>query len=69
MSDSTPIAGNASSQKLESPWHDAYPTPNNANPASIHRSELLQLFKDGQRPGVDFLIVDLRRMDHEVSVD
>ncbi|KAI9854644.1 MAG: hypothetical protein M1824_000230 [Vezdaea acicularis] len=65
MSDSTPVAGDTSSQKLESPWHAAYPVPKHANPPSIPRTELLQWFRDGQKPGVDFLIVDLRRMDHE----
>jgi hypothetical protein len=49
------------------PWHAAYPKPRNAQPASITRAELLQKFQARQKPGIDFLLIDLRRTDHEVS--
>jgi hypothetical protein len=49
-------------------WHEAYPAPRNQSPKTvIPRQELLQWLQDGQKkPGVDFLLVDLRRTDHEV---
>lgn len=51
----------------EQPWHAAFPTPRNTTPKSISREELLQCLKEGQQPGKDFLLVDLRRADFEVS--
>ena len=33
----------------------------------IEREELLKQLQMGKQPGVDFLLVDLRRTDHEVS--
>ena len=50
------------------PWHAAFPPPRNENPGSISREELLQRFKSGEQAGVDFLLVDLRRLDHEVGL-
>ncbi len=50
----------------EKPWHEAYPPPRCRNPASITAPELLHALKAGSKPGVDFLLVDLRRNDHEV---
>lgn len=58
------------------PWHAAYPPPQNSNPASISRAELLQLLlihysSDGHeiknKKKKNFLLIDLRRIDHEVS--
>lgn len=58
------------------PWHAAYPPPQNSNPASISRAELLQLLllhysSDGHvnknQTKRNFVLIDLRRMDHEVS--
>jgi len=46
-------------------WHEAYPAPRNKSPLTIQRPDLLREFQRGQRPGVDFLLVDLRRNDHE----
>ncbi|KAK5187901.1 hypothetical protein LTR99_011172, partial [Exophiala xenobiotica] len=46
-------------------WHDAYPKPRNPLPNVVKRDDLLQWLKDGQKSGVDFLLVDLRRTDHE----
>lgn len=49
-------------------WHDAYPKPRNPLPNVVKRDDLLQWLKDGQKSGVDFLLVDLRRTDHEVTI-
>lgn len=58
------------------PWHAAYPPPQNSNPASISRVELLQLLllhysSDGHenenKKKKNFVLIDLRRMDHEVG--
>lgn len=48
-------------------WHDAYPQPRNQSPDGLERKELLARLKKGEKPGVDFLLVDLRRTDHEVK--
>jgi hypothetical protein len=47
------------------PWHEAYPNPKNTA-ESISRSEVLERLNHGEQPGRDFLLVDLRRNDHEV---
>lgn len=47
------------------PWHCAYPKPK-STPGSLTKGELLQLIRERARPGRDFLLVDLRRNDHEV---
>ncbi len=52
--------------QIETPWHAAYPAPRNAPPASISCAELLQYFRDGKKAGKDFILIDLRRNDHEV---
>lgn len=51
------------------PWYSAYPSPRNATPEHITRVDLLERMQRGQRPGVDFLLVDLRKNDHEVRLD
>lgn len=56
----------ASKTETETPWHAAYPAPRNASPSSISCAELLQYFRDGKKAGKDFILVDLRRNDHEV---
>lgn len=49
------------------PWYAAYPTPRNAQPGSLTREELLKMMKASNRvAGRDFVLVDLRRNDHEV---
>ncbi len=50
----------------KSAWYDAYPPPQHTTPSAIHRNDLLALLQSGKRPGKDFLLVDLRRNDHEV---
>ena len=54
---------------VSGPWHAAYPSPRNKDPDSISRAELLQRLQAGEKPGVDFLLVDLRRTDHEVDLE
>ncbi|PGH14697.1 hypothetical protein AJ79_02863 [Helicocarpus griseus UAMH5409] len=50
----------------EIPWHAAFPAPK-TTAASIPRSEVLGWLNDESRKGtpVDFVLVDLRRADHE----
>ncbi|KAL2820879.1 Rhodanese-like domain-containing protein [Aspergillus cavernicola] len=47
------------------PWHASYPSPKTTNPASLPRETILHWLKQGKIPGVDFLLVDLRRTDFE----
>lgn len=49
----------------EAPWHAAYPAPN-SEAIGISQSDLLSMLEDGQEPGKDFILVDLRRNDHAV---
>jgi len=56
-----------SSNPSSTAWYTALPEPRNTSPKHITRAELLQRLQGGQRPGVDFLLIDLRRTDHEVS--
>ena len=49
-----------------SAWYSAYPQPRNESPKAVTRKEMLDWLKNGQKPGVDFLLIDLRRTDHEV---
>jgi len=63
------VAGDAdenSSKDAEVPWHAAYPAPRNKDVQSISREDLLDWIKHGRKPGQDFILVDLRRADHEV---
>ncbi len=50
------------------PWYNAYPNPRNDKPVVVTRNEVLAWPKNGQKPGVDFLLIDLRRTDHEVRL-
>ncbi|KAK3936353.1 Rhodanese-like domain-containing protein [Diplogelasinospora grovesii] len=45
------------------PWYAAYPAPK-SEAATMPREEVLVMLKE-QRPGKDFVLVDLRRNDHE----
>lgn len=56
-----------SNQQSDIPWHAAYPPPRNGNPPSVSRDEVLQWLLQGQKPGRDFVLVDLRRNDHKVT--
>lgn len=50
----------------EQPWHAAFPAPRNTA-RSISREEMLQWMREGKKAGKDYVLVDLRRNDHEVS--
>jgi arsenical-resistance protein 2 len=52
--------------KAQRPWFEAYPPPKNLQSKTVTREELRQWILDGQKPGKDFLLVDVRRDDHEV---
>lgn len=56
-----------SEAKAQPPWHAAFPAPRTTDPKSITPTGLLQRLQAGQRGGREFLLVDLRRNDHEVS--
>lgn len=50
------------------PWHAKYPAPVKKDPRLICRHEILDLLKSNpEKEGRDFVLVDLRRADHEVS--
>jgi len=53
--------------KAQRPWFEAYPPPKNPQPETVPREELRQWFLQGQKPGKDFILVDVRREDFEVS--
>ncbi|KAF1996910.1 Rhodanese-like protein [Amniculicola lignicola CBS 123094] len=46
-------------------WYAAYPVARTQPPAAIDRTQLLQLIKESQDDTKDFLLIDLRRVDHE----
>lgn len=48
------------------PWYAGYPEAR-SSPATITRSDLLNMIEAGKKPGVDYILIDLRRTDHEVS--
>lgn len=56
-------------QQPEAPWHAAFPAPK-STAATVSRDEVLPLIKERKAKGpdapVDFVLVDLRRADHEV---
>lgn len=47
------------------PWHAAYPKPIRTA-ESISGAEVLEKFNRGEQPGREFLLIDLRKNDHEV---
>ncbi|KAL8773739.1 MAG: hypothetical protein Q9209_001507 [Squamulea sp. 1 TL-2023] len=55
----------AENTNTEKPWYEAYPPARCETPASISSTELLHALKQGCKPGVDFILVDLRRNDHQ----
>jgi arsenical-resistance protein 2 len=49
------------------PWYAVYSTPRHTQPGSLTREELLGMIKSGDSlAGRDFVLIDLRRNDHEV---
>ena len=47
-------------------WYEAYPDPRNQSPAAVSRQDLLQRLQNGQKSGIDFLLIDLRKVDQKV---
>lgn len=57
-----------SSTDAATPWHAAYPSPLCKTPAAMTRQEVLNMIKDGKNiAGKTYVLVDLRRTDHEVA--
>jgi arsenical-resistance protein 2 len=55
------------SRNSSSPWYAAYPDPKDRNPAGILRQDVLEMLKQGNSStSKDFVLVDLRRNDHQV---
>ncbi len=51
-----------------SPWHAAYPAPRNT-PATIRREDVLDMIKQSaETSSRDYILVDLRRNDYEVTL-
>ncbi|KAK0619526.1 hypothetical protein B0T14DRAFT_519440 [Immersiella caudata] len=61
----------ASTTASTPPWHAAYPTPENAQPEGVMREEVLAMLNKAglmdqhNAKAQDFILVDLRRTDHE----
>jgi hypothetical protein len=58
----------ALAKSAEVPWHAAYPAVKTASIPTITCKELLRWYEEGKKPGLDFVLVDLRRADHEVHL-
>ncbi|MCJ1279894.1 hypothetical protein MMC21_007718 [Puttea exsequens] len=46
------------------PWYDAYPAPSTRTPPTISRQELLAWMNQEKVAGKDFVVVDVRKLDH-----
>ncbi|KAJ5257228.1 hypothetical protein N7478_013332 [Penicillium angulare] len=57
---------NATTDAAVQPWHAAYPDPKSTVP-SVSRAEVLNWLRDGRQSGKDFVLVDVRRTDHELA--
>ena len=56
------------STDVATPWHAAYPPPLNKTPAAMTRQAVLEMMKDGKNiAGKNYILIDLRRTDHEVA--
>lgn len=60
-----PMASNES--KGQRPWFEAYPAPKTAKSDTVTKEELRQWILGGEKSGKDFIVVDVRREDHEVT--
>lgn len=63
-----PIAttGTFKASTQEAPWYSKYPVARTENPASITREEVLKMMNS--REEYDFILIDLRRTDHDVAI-
>ncbi|KAH0405437.1 hypothetical protein KCU89_g21, partial [Aureobasidium melanogenum] len=48
----------------DAPWHAAYPDTKSV-PSTMTRAELFDMMNSNKKAGVDYVLVDLRRADHE----
>lgn len=49
------------------PWEQIVPQAHCISPKSITRHEVLEMLEGDQKPGADFLLVDVRKDDHQVK--
>ena len=63
-----PAQADQPAPETPAPWHAAYPRPSNPKPDAITREEVLNMMKSGEVAGRDFILVDLRRTDHEAGL-
>ncbi|KND89024.1 hypothetical protein TOPH_06310 [Tolypocladium ophioglossoides CBS 100239] len=56
----------AFTESSAAPWHAAYPPPTNKAPAGMAREMVLEMLKNSDSvAGKDYVLIDLRRTDHE----
>jgi len=60
------MASTSLQQLAEKSWHSAFPEPA-SQPITLSRDDLKHMIERGKIPGKDFLLIDLRRTDYEVS--
>ena len=48
----------------QAPWHAAYPAPKTTEPGALTKEDVLGMLQRGEE---DFVLIDLRRNDHEVG--
>lgn len=58
----------ASQGEASAPWHAAFPAPKDVELGALGRDEVLQMVKSSDRGERKFVLVDVRRNDHEVSI-
>lgn len=58
----------ASQGEVPALWHAAFPAPKDVELGALSREEVLQMVKDADKGARDFVLVDVRRNDHEVSI-
>lgn len=58
----------ADSTKSKAAWYAAYPVARTQSPAAIDRAQVLQLIKKSTGGPQSYVLVDLRRTDHEASI-
>lgn len=63
-----PAQADQPAPETPAPWHAAYSAPSNPKPDAITREEVLNMMKSGEVARRDFILVDLRRTDHEAGL-
>ena len=62
------MATAANDGRQKRPWYEAYPQPSVKTPDQLSKEELLSWIQEGKRAGKDYLVVDVRRDDHNVRI-